>query len=199
MFAKLHVPMPSCRDMKIPLHLVPFQTPINPTSSRLTLHPRRPAKFPPPLPQRQHIMHMHSLLIPVQRPHLPSMQPMDALRIDPLLPVRRIPLQHVACEDAIARRILNVDVQVAASHGYHDIEIDLQLVRDALFHAEIVRLVALPPAVQFGEKEEQADGEQEGGDLAAAPGGERVRWFGFGCGQSVSVVGLRRRRRGRAK
>lgn len=53
--------------------------------------------------------------------------------------------------------------------------------RDALFDAEAVRLVALPPSVQLREGEEAADSEEEGGDLAAAAGGERVGGFGFRC------------------
>ncbi len=117
MLAKLHIPMPSRRDMKIPLHLVPLQTPINPTSPRLAPHPRRLAELPPPPAQRQNIMHVHLLFL--QLPHLRSMQAMHPLRINPLLPIRRIPLQHIARQDAIARRILNVDVQVAAFHGHH--------------------------------------------------------------------------------
>jgi len=94
-------------------------------------------------------------------------------------------------------------VQVGAAHGDDDVEVDLQVVRDALLDAEVVRLVALPPAVQLREGEEQADGQEEGGDLAAAAGGERIGRFGFGCLLRFSTglcSGLsRRQRRGRCK
>lgn len=118
MLSKLLIPVAPRRDMKIPLHLIPFQTPINPTRLPLPAHPRRLAKLPPPLPLRQHIVHV-LFLLHLQGPA--AMQSMHVLGIHPLLPVRRIPPQHVACEDPIARCVLHVDVQVRAPHGDHDV------------------------------------------------------------------------------
>lgn len=171
MLPKLRIPMPSRRDMKVTLHLIPLQTPINPTRLAPTSHPRRPRKLPPPLPLRQHIMNV-LFLLRLEQPLTAAMQPMHALGVDPLLPVRRIPPQHVARQDAVARGVLYVDVQIRTPHGDDDVEVDLQFVRDALLDAEVVRLVALRPAVQLREGQQQADGEEQAGDLAAAAGGE---------------------------
>lgn len=185
MLPKLHVPVAPRRDVKIPLHLIPLQAPINPTRLPLPPYPWRLRKLPSPLPLRQHVVHV-LFLLNLARPAAAAtaaaaVQPMHALGVDPLLPVRGVAPQQVAGEDAVARGVLHVDVQVRTAHGDDDVEVDLQVVRDALLDAEVVRLVALPPAVQLREGEEQADGEEEGGDLAAAAGGEGVGWFGFGC------------------
>jgi len=185
MLPKLHVPVPAGRDVKIPLHLISLQTAINPTRFSLPPQPRRLRELPSPFPLRQHIVNVLFLLsLPCRST---AMQSMHAFGVQPLLPVRRVPPQHIACQDAIARGVLHVDVQVRTAHGDDDIEVDLQLVRNALLDAEMVRLVALEPSVQFGEGEEEADGEEEGGDLAAAPGGEGVGGFGF-CYFSNSVL-----------
>ncbi len=73
MLPHFHIPMPSGGDVEIPLHLIPLQTPINPTIlKRLPpLPPRRLVKVslpPPHLPQ--HMRHMRILLLLLD--HLPA-------------------------------------------------------------------------------------------------------------------------------
>lgn len=186
MLPKLHIPVPPRRDVEIALHLIPLQAAINPTRPPLPPYPRRLRKLPSPLPQRQHVVHV-LFLLGLARRRTTAMQPMHALGVDPLLPVRGVAPQQIAGEDAVARGVLHVEVQVRTAHGDDDVEVDLQVVRDALLDAEVVRLVALPPAVQLREGEEQADGEEEGGDLAAAAGGERVGRFGFSCFSGLAL------------
>ena len=70
-------------------------------------------------------------------------------------------------------------MQIRTPHRDDDVEVDLQVVRDALFDAEVVRLVSLPPAAELGEGQDEACEEEEGGDLAAAAGGQGVGRFGF--------------------
>lgn len=185
MLPKLRVPVPAGRDVKIPLHLISLQTAINPTRFSLPAHPRRLRELPAPLPLRQHVVNVLFFLSLLCRPA--AVQPMHAFGVHPLLPVRRVPPQHIAGQDAIARGVLHVDVQVRTAHGDDDVEVDLQLVRDALLDAEVVCLMALEPSVQFGEGEEQADGEEEGGDLAAAAGWEGVGGFGFCCSTNSAL------------
>lgn len=97
----LQIPMPPSRNMKIPLHLIQLQTPINATTIRLPspgwqLRRLSPLRFFPP--QRNNIMHMflaEPLILdppfPGHNPplHIPP-QPMHALAIHPLHPHRRI-------------------------------------------------------------------------------------------------------------
>ena len=65
-----------------------------------------------------------SILLLLLREVLPlSIQRIDSLV--PLLPIRSVLCQHVPSEYAIARRILDVDVQVRTKHWDHDVEIYL--------------------------------------------------------------------------
>lgn len=157
MLPHLHIAMPPRRDVKVTLHLVPLQTPINPTARprHTPSQPRRllePSLFPP---VSQHMRHMRILLLllgqilplPLQRVH----------PLDPLSPVRGVLGQHVAREYAIARGVLHVDVEVETEHGDYDVEVDLQVVGDSLLHAEEMRFVARIPAAQLGEGQYGAD------------------------------------------
>lgn len=157
MLPQLHIAMPPRRNMKVTLHLVPLQTPINPTARpwHTPSQPRRllkPSLFPP---VSQHMRYMRILLLflgqilplPLQRVH----------PLDPLSPVRSVLGQHVASEYAIARGILHVDVEVGTEHRDYDVEVDLQVVGDALLDAEEMRFVAGIPAAQLGEGQHGAD------------------------------------------
>jgi hypothetical protein len=48
---------------------------------------------------------------------------------------------------------LHVDVQVVALHLHDHVQVDLQIVADALLDRELVRGVAVPPALRLGEGE----------------------------------------------
>lgn len=75
---------------------------------------------------------------------------------------------------------MDVDAERVAGHVDDYVEIELELVRDALFHAEVVLLCAAPPCFELVEAEEGADGEDQNGPLAAATGGCCIGSFGFG-------------------
>ena len=183
--SKLHIPVPPRRDVEIPLHLVPLQAAIDPT--RIIPHaprrPRRPAKRPLPPPHLpQHMAHMRILLLGLlPRGAIALIRgPMQRLALHPQRPGGRVPVEHFAGEDAVARGVLHVDVQVEAAHGDDDVEVDLQRVRDAFFHAEVVGFRAGVPVAEFGEGEEGGDEEEEEGGVAAGCGAAGVGRFGFG-------------------
>ena len=180
MLAHLHIAMPPRRDVKIPLHLVPLQTAINPTTRPRHAPPQPRRLLEPSLlpPMSQHMVHVRILLLLLgQIPPLP----LQRIRpLDPLLPVRGVPRQHLAREDAIARGVLDVDVQVGTEHRDDDVEVDLQLVGDALLDAEEVGFVTGVPAAELGEGQHGADEDQDEGRVTAGGGAAGICGLGFG-------------------
>lgn len=180
----LLVAMPSRCDMEIPLHLISLHTPIHPTSI-LILSPSqlRSARPLPPRPRLPQIL-VHILLIPILLELLPDergtrkslfMPPLPGLPIHyhaPMPPLREISgvrVQALARDDAVPGGVLDVYAQVGALHGDDDVEVQLQIVGDALFDAEGVGRVALHPAPELGDGEPGAEGEEEdrpGGAIA---------------------------------
>ena len=151
MLAHLHVAMPPRRDMKVPLHLIPLQTPINPTT-RPRHAPPQPRRFlKPPLlpPMSKHMPHMRVLLLFLRQIYPLSLQRIRPL--NPLFPIRSVPRQHFAGEYAIPGGVLYVDVQVRAEHRDYNVEVDLQLVGDAFLDAEEMGFVTGVPAAELGE------------------------------------------------
>lgn len=71
-------------------------------------------------------------------------------------------------------------MDVWAFHLEHYVEIDLEVVAHAFFHAEGVGLVALPPASEFGEDEEEGDDEHGDGPFSAAGRLGHILGFCFG-------------------
>lgn len=106
---------------------------------------------------------------------------MHALGIRPLRPDGRVALQTSLGEDAIAGRILDVDVEVVAFHVDDDVEVDLHGVGDSLFDGKGVRFGAAPPAAGFAPEKDEGDDEHGDGPFAAAFGAGYIFWFGFGC------------------
>lgn len=83
---------------------------------------------------------------------LPTLQLMHpTLHINPQLPRRRVPLQHIAREDSVAAGILDVDVEVATLHGDDNVEVYLEVVGDAFFDGEEVSFMAGVPSAEFGK------------------------------------------------
>ena len=171
MIADFHVTVPSRGNVEVALDFIPLQTPINPavvqrlappTPPRCLLElplPRHPPNFP------KHMRHMRILLLlPV---HLPAVERVHTLGINPVAPARRIARQHVPGENAVTAGVLDIDVQVAAFHGEHDVEVDLELVGDTLFDAEEVGFMAVVPAEELGEGEEGRDYDEGEGGVAA--------------------------------
>lgn len=189
MLPEFHIAMAPRRDMKIPLHLIPLQTAINPTTRprHAPAQPRRllePSFLPP---MTQHVPHMRILFLllgqilplPLQRIH----------PLNPLSPVRGVLGQHVAREYTIARGVLHVDVQVGTKHRDYDVEVYLQLVRDTFFDAEEVRFVPGIPAAELGEGEEGADYDEEEGCVAAGGGAPGEGGFCFGWKSKILLAG----------
>lgn len=159
--------MSTRRDMEIPLHLIPFQTPINPTSIRLLApaHPRALSKLPPRVaPYLAHDMvHMCVLLLRAQPISLLMAERLVLVRsvvalLHPQVPGGLFALEQFAGEDAVACSILDVDAERVAGHVDDYVKVKLELVRDALFHTEVVLLCAAPPCFELVEAEEGADG-----------------------------------------
>ena len=148
MIPKLHISMPSSRDVKIPLHLIPRQAPKNATTAPPPA--RRATKLPlgaPDLTQDMSRMGIPLELLLLR--HGQVIEQMHPLGIDPLIPIGRIFAQLLAREDAIAAGVLNIDVEVGAAHGDDDVEVDLQLVRHALLDGKQMRFVAAIPAPEL--------------------------------------------------
>lgn len=163
MFRKFEIPMAPRCDMKISLHLVSLQTAIHPTCRWTSLSQAgRLAEFlllPPHLAQHmpdvgillQLNLHLAQVLERMQIP----------LHIYPLHPVGRVAREHISGQNAIPTGVLNIDVEVTAGHGHHDVEIYLQVMRHSFFHAEQVRFMTTVPATKFGEREQEREKEEE--------------------------------------
>lgn len=137
MLAKLGIAMASCRDVKVAHHLVDVDTSIDATAICVAPELRR---LPPlcPLPARRYdIVYM---LLPkalvaacqvlpagtgVDSPLAVSAEPVDAPAVDPLAPSGRVVLQAQSGENAVARGVLHVHMEVTALHSHHDVEVDL--------------------------------------------------------------------------
>jgi len=160
MGAEFLISMTTRRDMEISLDFVHVQAAEDSATVRGNTVPpsRRLRKFraPSTTSSSNDIMHMllpKSLIMVTLSGNQPALgilpQSMHALGINPLIPVRRIPLQHICRQYPVARRILNIDVEIHALHLDHDVQIDLEVVPDALLNRECVRLVPPPPACEF--------------------------------------------------
>ena len=66
-------------------------------------------------------------------------------------------LEEVAGHDAIHCRILDIDMQVGASHRNHDVKIQLQFMGDATLNGEVVGFCTAGPGEEFGNGEERAE------------------------------------------
>lgn len=98
----------------------------------------------------------------------------------PLRPGRRILGEQIAGENAIARRVLDIDVKVIAGHRDDDVEVDLHIAGDIALDGEDVRGFAGPPAGELrGGEVEAESGEGDSPDGAVA-GGCEVGLLGFG-------------------
>ncbi len=106
---------------------------------------------------------------------------MHPLRINPVIPARRVAREHVPGKDAVAAGVLDVDVQVGAFHGEDDVEVDLEFVGNAFFDAEEVGFVAMVPAEELGEGEDGGDDDESEGGVAARGAAASVGGFCFCC------------------
>ena len=89
-------------------------------------------------------------------------------------------LEQVPSENPVATGILDIDVEVGALHIDDDVEIDLQVVGDALLDGKKVRFGAGPPSAQLGECEEGGDDDENDGHVATPGGAAGICRFCFG-------------------
>jgi len=61
--------------------------------------------------------------------------------------------EEIASDDAVHGCVLHVDVDVAAFHGDHDVEVELKLMAYALFDGEVVSFGPCPPCLEFEDRE----------------------------------------------
>lgn len=108
MVPKLHIPMPSRRDMEIPLDFIPLQAAKHPT--RTAPPPRGPLELLLPLSLAQDMANMRVALHLVLEQQGVVLEQMHAAGADPVRPVRGVLAQQVAGQDAVARGVLHVDV-----------------------------------------------------------------------------------------
>lgn len=106
-------------------------------------------------------------------------QLMNTFRIDPLGPGSRVLLEARSGEDAVAGRVLDVDVQVLTLHVDDDVQIELHAVADALLDGECMGFLAAPPARQFGPQEEHGYDRHGDGPLATSRRARYILGLGF--------------------
>lgn len=180
---KLYISMPSGCNVEITLHLIALETPVDPAAfphRGPPPHPRRPLKLLllDPTHFAQHMPDMRILLF---LPHIFRVrQLMRSLHGGPVVPIGGILVQQIAGEDTVAAGVLDVDVQIVAEHGDDDVEVDLELMRDALFDGEEVAFMAAVPAEELADGEEERDEDQDEGGVATGGGAAGVGRFGFG-------------------
>ena len=191
MFAPFEIPVAPCRNVEIPLHLVSLQTAID--STRVPpIPPSQLGRFPKLLLLADHLpQHMPHVSVLLQlRLHLTRLlqQMQSSFGIHPLPPTGGISVQQVASENAIAAGVLNVDVQIGAGHGHHQIKVDLKVVRHAFFHTEKVGFMPAIPSTEFGERKQQREKEEEQRGVATYGAAAGVGGFGFCWRSSAQVV-----------
>jgi hypothetical protein len=173
-------------NVKVSLHLVQIQTAVDAAAiaTAAAPYPGRLAPLGPLLAERDNVVDVllaeTLVLVAGARDDLAvgvTAELVHALGVHPLRPVGRVLLQAVGGQNAVARGILHVDAQVLALHAQHDVEVDLQLVADALLDSKRVVLGALPPVAHFSPEEEEGDDGDGDGPLAAARGARDILRF----------------------
>lgn len=155
--ALLHVAVAAGGNVEIALHLVQIQAAKHATAVRPALGPGRLCPLGALATEGNDVVDVllaKALVVPagagVDLALLVLAQLVHALGIHPLAPGGGLARQLAGRQDAIARGVLDVDVQVAALHLDDDVEVDLHVVADALFDGKGVRLGAAPPAANLG-------------------------------------------------
>lgn len=130
MLPKFHVAMTPSRDVEVSLHLIAFQTSVNPTSFQSI--PSKPARgflelplpfLPPNL--SNNVFRVCVLFFLPLPPLISTLKGVHSLVVHPLIPIRAIPGQRVPGKYSIAGRVLYINVQIATPHGYHNVNVDL--------------------------------------------------------------------------
>ena len=160
MLSKFLIAMSLCSDVKIPQDLIPFQTAINATRvHRLApMHPRSLGELPPGIPSHltHNVMDLRILFLRRKSPtilltELLVLAPLGKLSLGPRFPARRLALEQFTRQNAITRRVLDVDADRFAGHVDDHVEVKLQVMRDAFFYRELVAFRPVDPVAEFAE------------------------------------------------
>jgi hypothetical protein len=152
---EIHIPVPPRSDVEIALDFISLQTAVDAARVLGTPDPRRLGKLFLLFRGTELVMHIPQLL-PARQTVVSLAQFVDLFALTPLPPARRILAQHLACQGAIACSVLHVDVEVGAAHGNDDVEVDLEVVRHALFDGEGLGCVPRVPSRDLGPGEVNA-------------------------------------------
>ena len=160
MFAKLHVSVASCGDVEVSLHLVALDRAPHPTRVGFAAEAWRLWELALLLRGANVVMHILSFaLSKVLLASLRILLAAGILASQPLAPSRRILFQKLSGEHAIAGGVLDVDVHIVAFHRDHDVQVQLEIVRDALFDGERMCRRSGEPTARF--RKDQRHGRHE--------------------------------------
>lgn len=152
--------MPTRRDVEVALDFIALETAVNATAIHrralgqfrrfLELLRPRLAHMPQDMRDvRVLLLGLFALLIPLVQvavhAALHLSEPEQFARIVPDLEVCVFFGQEVAGHDAVHGGVLDVDVQVAARHCDHDVQVQLEFMPDAALDAEVVGFGAAEP------------------------------------------------------
>lgn len=160
MLSHLLITMSPRGDVEISLYFVPIQTPVYPTRIRLMTpaDSRRSREFPLRVAQFSQDVADVRVFLDLLR-HGAAFQLVDAFSsIDPVFSPRTILLQHVPGQNAITAGVLDVDMEVGTIHLDDNVQIDLQVVGDALLHGEEVCFLPGVPSSEFCNGKNRGDG-----------------------------------------
>jgi hypothetical protein len=195
--AKLHVTVTTSGDVEISLDLVELEAAEDATrvGYSTSTQSRRLCKLLLLAGSTQVIMDILLLVIGTASFSSAATEVMSTFCILPVRPDGEVAGESLRSHDAVARGVLDVEVYIVALHGDDNVEVELQVVRDALFDAEGVVGFAHVPAAHLGHcQQERGQGEEERPHSSIL----RlclVRGFGFGCCVSRSAWVLCRQRR----
>ena len=182
--AKLHVSVSASGDVEITLYLVELQSAIDTTRVRHSTPTQlgRLCKLLLSLfRSTEVIMDILLLIIGTSSFGSTATKMMSTLCILPMRPHGWVAVKGLTGHDAVTRGILDVDMEVVAFHGHYDVEVELEIVRDALFYAEgVVRFTHVPAAHLGHCQQERGEGEEERPYSSILCLG-LVRRFRFGC------------------
>lgn len=177
-----HVAVSARREVEVALHLIQLERAVDATAvRRRTPQPRRLPPLCLAQTQRDDIVDVllsetfvvldrRTASVPFPGNHAAlgvAAQAVHALAVDPVRPEGGVALEPLGGVDAVARGVLDVDVQVLAAHLDDHVDVDGQDVADALFDGEGVLLLAAPPAGQLGAEEDEGDEHHGDGPFAA--------------------------------
>lgn len=183
MLSVLHIPMASGGNVEITLHLVRVHCAVDPATVDRVSPPRlrRLLKLLAVRSGPEIVVHIFFQIFSAISAGLSSRRSAPGSR-GPLEPGGRVGGQCLSGHDAITRGVLQVDVDVLAFHLDDQVEIDLQVSPNPLFHGEGVGGVADPPAAELADDEPDAGTHQHHRPDAAGRRLLRVARLGLGKG-----------------